>query len=110
MLPDIVIIVVCALFTGSAQVINRGDVGQYGTMFKIVYETTKTYTNQKSCFVINGTSDGTVKAQGIFPDISSYIVSFVFPQVLKLFVFHIPVAPWKYDLPGCWHFCVGIGK
>jgi len=63
-------------------VINRGDVGQYGTMFKIVYETTKTFTNKKSCFVTNGTSDGRVNAQGIFPDISSYTVSFVFYVVL----------------------------
>ena len=62
---------------GTAQLINRGDVGQYGTMFQIVYVTTKTYTNKKTCFAINGTSDGKVMAQGVFPDISSYIVSFM---------------------------------
>ena len=67
--------------------INRGDVDQYGTMFKIVYETTKTYTNKKSCFVINGTSDGRVKSQGIFPDISSYIVSFIFVRFLNYIYF-----------------------
>jgi len=69
---------------GVAQVINRGDVGNYGTMFKIVFETTKTYTNQRSCFVINGTSDGKVTPQGVFPDLSNYIVS-CYDQVLWLY-------------------------
>jgi len=67
----------CVLQIGMAQVLNRRDVGQYGMMFQNVYVTTKEVTNQKICFVQNGTSDGKVTAQGIFPDISSYTVSVI---------------------------------
>ena len=63
------------LILGTAQVINRGDVGRYGTMFKIVFETTKTFTNRRACFVINGTFEGKVMPQGVFPDLKDYNVS-----------------------------------
>ena len=43
-------------------------------MFKIVFETTKEYMNKRTCFAINGSSDGKVMPQGIFPDMSDYIV------------------------------------
>jgi len=55
--------------------INRGDLGSYGTMFEIVFETTKTYTNRRVCFEIEGISDERVTPQGIFPDLKEYNVS-----------------------------------
>ena len=59
---------------GNAQIINRGDVGQYGAVFKIVFETTKEVMNKKTCFAVNGSSDGRVTPQGIFPNMSNFIV------------------------------------
>ena len=59
---------------GVAQIINRGDVGQYGAVYKIVFETTKEYMNMRTCFAINGSSDGKVMPQGMFPDMSDYKV------------------------------------
>lgn len=65
----------CGIFTvGVAQIINRGDVGQYGAVYKIVFETTKDYMNKRTCFAINGSSDGKVMPQGIFPDMSDFQV------------------------------------
>ena len=59
---------------GDAQIVNRGDVGQYGAVYKIVYETTKEYMNKRTCFAINGSSDAKVMPQGIFPDMGQYTV------------------------------------
>ena len=59
---------------GDAQIVNRGDVGQYGAVYKIVFETTKEYTNKRNCFAINGSSDAKVMPQGIFPDMGQYTV------------------------------------
>ena len=59
---------------GVAQIVNRGDVGQYGAVFKIVFETTNEHMNKRTCFAINGSSDGKVTPQGIFPDMSKFIV------------------------------------
>ena len=69
------ILLLLCIILGDAQIINRGDVGQYGAMYKIVFETTKEYMNKRTCFAINGSSDGRVMPQGIFPDISQYTVS-----------------------------------
>lgn len=59
---------------GDAQIINRGDVNQYGTVFKIVFETTKEYMNRRACFAIHGSSDNKVMPQGVFPDMNGYQV------------------------------------
>ena len=59
---------------GVAQIVNRGDVGQYGAVFKIVFETTSEHLNKRTCFAINGSSDDKVTPQGIFPDMSKFIV------------------------------------
>ena len=66
--------IVAAHGLGDAQIVNRGDVGEYGTMYKIVFETTKEYTNKRTCFTINGYSDAKVMPQGIFPDMGQYTV------------------------------------
>ena len=58
-----------------AQVVNIGDVGQYGAVYKIVFEMTSEHMNKRMCFAINGSSDGKVMPQGIFPDMSKFIVS-----------------------------------
>ena len=62
------------MILGVAQIVNRGDVGQYGAVFKIVFETTNEYMNKRTCFAINGSSDGKVMPQGIFPDMSKFRV------------------------------------
>ena len=59
---------------GDAQIINRGDVGQYGTVYKIVFVTTKEYLNKRTCVAFNGSSDFKVMPQGIFPDMGQYTV------------------------------------
>ena len=61
--------------SGTAVVVNRGDMGANGTMFKIVPETTQDYANRMTCFKIPGTSDGPVTAQGVLPDATQYKVS-----------------------------------
>lgn len=60
---------------GTAVVLNRADMGTYGTMFKTVPETTKSYTNKMVCFKIPGVDGGSVTAQGILPDPTLYNVS-----------------------------------
>ena len=62
------------MITGVAQFINRGDISQYGATFMIIFETTKEYTNQRTCIGGNGTSDFKVTPQGVFPDMSNYTV------------------------------------
>ncbi len=59
---------------GIATVLNRGDMSSYGTMFKIVPETTQDFVNRMTCFKIPGTEGATVTAQGILPDVSEYKV------------------------------------
>ena len=72
-------------YPGTAVVLNRADVGTYGTMFKTVPETTKSYTNKMVCFKIPGVNGGSVTAQGILPDLTLYNVS---KDVVSLHVSH----------------------
>ena len=66
-------ILVC-IVVGDAQIINRGDLGQYGAVYQIVFVTTKEYLNRRTCFAANGSSDYKVMPQGIFPDMGQYTV------------------------------------
>lgn len=63
------------MFTDTAIVINRADMGDFGTMFKIVPYTTQTITNQMTCFKVPGQNTSKVVAQGVLPDTSLYTVS-----------------------------------
>ena len=58
--------------------INRKDVGSYGTVFKIVPETTQDFANRMTCFKVPGASDAKVAAQGILPDLSNYNVKLLY--------------------------------
>lgn len=60
---------------GTAVVINRPDVGDFGTMFKIVPYTDKKVTNVLTCFQVPGVKEAKVTAQGVLPDVSLYSVS-----------------------------------
>lgn len=69
------IYVVCVdLFVGTAVIINRGDMGSYGTVFKTVPETTKDFANRMTCFKIPGAKEAPVDAQGILPNLTLYTV------------------------------------
>ncbi len=57
--------------------------GTYGTMYKIVPETTKDFTNKMTCFKIPGVSGGEVLPQTILPNTSLYTVS---PMPIVLFI------------------------
>ena len=61
-------------YVGTAVVVNRADIGTYGTVFKTVPETTKTFANRMTCFKIPGAADAKVSAQGILPDLTDYNV------------------------------------
>ena len=61
-------------FAGTAVIVNRGDMGDYGTVFKTVPETTKDFANRMTCFKIPGFKEAPVDAQGILPDLSLYKV------------------------------------
>lgn len=63
------------LIAGTAVIINRGDMGDYGTVFKTIPETTKEFANRITCFKVPGVKEAPVTAQGILPDLSMYTVS-----------------------------------
>lgn len=54
--------------------INRADIGSYGTVFKTVPETTQDFANRMTCFKVPGSQDAKVTAQGLLPDPTNYIV------------------------------------
>ncbi|XP_065192926.1 digestive cysteine proteinase 1-like [Sycon ciliatum] len=54
-------------YGGLASVFQLGKSGDYGTMLKVVYETTEKVLNKRACFQTNGTSDGAVHLQSVFP-------------------------------------------
>ena len=63
---------VCA---GMAIFFNLGAEGTYGTMYKIVPETTKDFANKKTCFKVPGMNGAEVMPQTILPNASLYSVS-----------------------------------
>ena len=72
--------------------VNRGDVGDYGTVFKTVPETTQDFANRMTCFKIPGEKGAEVTAQGILPDISNYQVSYWPYNYRNLVDFHAIVV------------------
>ena len=57
---------------------TRTDIGDYGTMFKTVPETTKDFANRMTCFKIPGQKDAAVAPQGVLPDLANYNVCLSF--------------------------------
>ena len=64
-----------SFFSDTAIVVNRPDMGDYGTMFKIVPYTTQNFVNKITCFKVPGSKDAKVTAQGVLPNVSLYNVS-----------------------------------
>ena len=51
-----------------------GELGDYGTMYKMVPETTKDFINRNVCFKVPGSAGAAVVPQGILPDMSNFQV------------------------------------
>jgi len=61
-------------YGGMVKTFQRGDVGPFGTMAKIVPMTTEIVKNSISCFQINSTSaDEQVVAQSLLPDLDGFL-------------------------------------
>ena len=67
---------------GTAKVYNMGELGTYGTMYKMVPVTTKEFSNKNVFFKIPGTNGAAVVPQGIPPDMSNV-------QVIDSLVYYI---------------------
>ena len=98
-----------SFFSDTAIVVNRPDMGDYGTMFKIVPYTTQKFTNKITCFKVPGSKDAKVTAQGVLPNISLYDVSpqqkfsafcTVFLKILVVIKFGSLVANGHYKYIG----------
>ena len=61
-----------SFLSDTAIVINRPDIGDFGTMFKIVPYTTQNFANQMTCFKVPGEKEAKVTAQGVLPDVSLF--------------------------------------
>ncbi len=55
-------------------ILNLGNQGGDGTMYKIIPETTKEHVNVKTCIQLPGISVAPVNPQGVLPDTSMYKV------------------------------------
>ena len=71
-------------FSDTAIVVNRPDMGDFGTMFKIVPYTTQKFVNKITCFKVPGSKDAKVTAQGVLPDVTLYNVSHCSNTILLL--------------------------
>ena len=60
---------------GVMKTFQRGDLTQYGQSYKIIPMTNYQVTNKVSCFLGNGTKNGTVTAQIALPDLTDFKVS-----------------------------------
>ena len=68
---------VCCPPGGDAVVLSRGDMGDHGTMFKMVPETTYEFANRVTCFKIDGADGAAVMAQPALPDPTQYKVGYI---------------------------------
>ena len=59
-----------------------GELGTYGTMYKMVLVTTKEFSNKNVCFKIPRSDGAAVVPQGILPDMSNI-------QVMNSLVYYI---------------------
>ena len=64
-------------YNGTVKTYQRPEDLNYGVQYKIVPETTETFTNRISCFQSNGTSDGAVSLQSIVPDMTDFEVTII---------------------------------
>ena len=65
----------CHVFAIGMDIIYyRGDMGKYGTMYKIVPVTMNSTYNKMTCFKVPGYEEAPVTAVSVLPDISMYNV------------------------------------
>ena len=63
------------LCVGMAKIYYLTKTGQYGTMYKMVPETTNSsHYNVMTCFALPGMSSAPLAVQSVLPDISQYTV------------------------------------
>ncbi|XP_033013777.1 digestive cysteine proteinase 1-like [Lacerta agilis] len=59
-------------YNGQVVTLQLGSTKPYGTMFKLTPQTTEDIVNAEKCFQLNGTKDGPVKPQGVFPSFKGF--------------------------------------
>ncbi|KAL8220712.1 UNVERIFIED_CONTAM: hypothetical protein K2H54_053090 [Gekko kuhli] len=59
-------------YEGQVVTLQFGCTEPYGTMFKLTPETTEKEVNTKKCFQLNGTKEGRVEPQSVFPNLKGY--------------------------------------
>lgn len=59
-------------YGGMDRTFQRTDIGEFGTLFKIVPMTDEHLDNTIRCFQTNGTQDAPVQAQSILPDLAEF--------------------------------------
>ena len=77
-----------AMCIGMAKMYYLTKAGQYGTLYKIVPETTGSdHYNVMTCFAIHGMSSAPLSVQSVLPDLSQYTVRNSYMYIL-----------WKIEL------------
>nr|XP_056702814.1 digestive cysteine proteinase 2-like [Euleptes europaea] len=59
-------------YDGQVVTLQFGCMEPYGTLFKLTPETTEKEVNTKKCFQLNGTKEGRVQPQTVFPKMKGY--------------------------------------
>jgi len=59
-------------YGGMVKTFQRGDLGEYGLMAKIIPVTTETQLNKIDCFKVDGGEDMRIQPQSVLPDISEF--------------------------------------
>ncbi|XP_060113487.1 digestive cysteine proteinase 2-like [Heteronotia binoei] len=59
-------------YEGQVVTLQLGCTEPFGTMFKLTPETTEKEVNTKKCFQLNGTKEGRVEPQTVFPNMEGY--------------------------------------
>jgi len=59
-------------YGGMVKTFQRGDIGEFGTTFKIVPMTNEVVVNAINCFQANGSADAKVEPQSLLPDLTGF--------------------------------------
>jgi len=60
------------MYGGMTKVFARGDIGQFGTTYKLVPMTNEVVVNEINCFQVDGSKDMAILPQSMLPDISDF--------------------------------------
>ncbi len=61
-------------YGGMDKTFQRGDVGPYGTAFKLVPMTDEHIRNQINCFVVNGSRDEPIRPLSVLPNLDEFVM------------------------------------